>query len=191
MFHPPHPPRDGCRSVYFWAIRSPSPVQNQLSLAQVDFSLFVLELPIPNRKAEVIFPLFVLELPLPNRKEEVRISLFVLELPLPNRKSEVGVPYSFCNLRSQIEKPKSNFSLFDWEICEANTQTFHSAFWNFTPKSKTGSPSCTIRSGTRSKNRSRSSTFRFGKFCSQIEMPKFEWTRQARKNRPASWRLQS
>ena len=74
--------------MYFWAIRSPSPVQNQLSLAQVDFSLFVLELPLPNRKAEVRISLFILELPLPNRKAEVRVPLFVLQPPLPNRKAK-------------------------------------------------------------------------------------------------------
>ena len=57
--------------------------------AQVDFSLFGLELPLPNRKAEVIFPLFVLELPLPNPKSEVRVLLFVMQPLLPNRKAKV------------------------------------------------------------------------------------------------------
>ena len=38
------------RSVYFSAIRSPSPLQNQLSFAEVDFSLFVFELPLQNEK---------------------------------------------------------------------------------------------------------------------------------------------
>ena len=42
-------------SVYFCAIPSSSPVQNELSLTTPKFSLFVLELPFPNRKAEVIF----------------------------------------------------------------------------------------------------------------------------------------
>ena len=42
-------------SVYFCAIPSSSPVQNELSLTTPNFSLFVLELPFPNRKAEVIF----------------------------------------------------------------------------------------------------------------------------------------
>ena len=44
-----------CRSVYFCAIPSSSPVQNELSLTTPNFSLFVLELPFPIRKAEVIF----------------------------------------------------------------------------------------------------------------------------------------
>ena len=57
--------------------------------AQIDFSLFVLELPLPNRKAEVIFPLFVLELLLPNPKSEVKVLLFVMQPPLPNRKAKV------------------------------------------------------------------------------------------------------
>ena len=43
------------RSVYFCAIPSSSPVQNELSLTTPNFLLFVLELPFPNRKAEVIF----------------------------------------------------------------------------------------------------------------------------------------
>ena len=41
--------------MYFCAIPSSSPVQNELSLTTPNFSLFVLELPFPNRKAEVIF----------------------------------------------------------------------------------------------------------------------------------------
>ena len=105
--------------MYFWAIRSPSPVQNQLSLAQVDFSLFVLELPLPNRKAEVIFPLFVLELPLPNRKAEVRISLFILELPLPNRKAEVRVPLFVLQPPLPNRKAKSRTSRYlIWKIAK-------------------------------------------------------------------------
>ena len=44
---------DPSRSVYFCAIPSSSPVQNELYLATPDFSLFVLELPLPKRKAEV------------------------------------------------------------------------------------------------------------------------------------------
>jgi len=38
--------------MYFSAIPSSSPVQNELYLATPDFSLFILELPFPNRKAE-------------------------------------------------------------------------------------------------------------------------------------------
>ena len=45
----------GARSVYFYAIPSSSPVQNELYLATSDFSLFVLELPFPKREAEVKF----------------------------------------------------------------------------------------------------------------------------------------
>ena len=45
----------GGGSVYFCAIPSSSLVQNELSLTTPNFSLFVLELPFPNRKAEVIF----------------------------------------------------------------------------------------------------------------------------------------
>ena len=37
-------------SVYFSAICSLSPLQNQLPFAEVDFSLFVLELPLQNEK---------------------------------------------------------------------------------------------------------------------------------------------
>jgi len=38
------------QSVYFWAIRLQSLLQNQLSFAEVDFSIFVLELPLQNEK---------------------------------------------------------------------------------------------------------------------------------------------
>ena len=41
--------------MYFCAIPSSLPVQNELSLTTPNFSLFVLELPFPNRKAEVVF----------------------------------------------------------------------------------------------------------------------------------------
>jgi len=44
-----------CGSVYFCTILSSSPIQSKLSLTTPHFSLFVLELLFPNRKAEVIF----------------------------------------------------------------------------------------------------------------------------------------
>jgi len=56
--------------------------------------------------AEVDFSLFVLELPLPKRKAEVRVLLFVLGLPLPKRKVEVGVALSFKkHVVAKIEEP--------------------------------------------------------------------------------------
>ena len=119
------------------------------------------------------------------RKLEFHYSFWNFRCQIEKLKFEFH--YSFCNLRSQIKKPKSNFSLFDLENCEANTQTFHSAFWNFTPKSKTGSPSCTIRSGTRLKSRSRSSTFRFGSSAPKSKCQNLSGLYiQARKNRPVS-----
>ena len=40
-------------SVYFWAIRSLSPIQNQLSFLKVEFSLFALELLLQNEKRKL------------------------------------------------------------------------------------------------------------------------------------------
>ena len=91
------------RSVYFSAIRSPSPLQNQLSFAEVDFSLFVLELPLQNEKRKssstIRFGSQIEKQKLEftirfgtsasNSKSRIVFPLFVLELSLPKRKAEL------------------------------------------------------------------------------------------------------
>ena len=106
--------------MYFCAIPSSSPVQNELYLATSDVSLFVLELPLPNRKAEVkihyLFwnfrsqietrkPIVQNELSLatahfftvrfgtsvPKSKSGSLYSLFVLELLLPDQKEKADL----------------------------------------------------------------------------------------------------
>ena len=91
-----------------WVIRSPSPVQNQLSLAQVDFSL---ELPLPNRKRKLEFhySFWNFRSQIEKRKLEFYYSFWNLRSQIEKRKLEFH--YSFWNLRSQIEKPK-----FEWTL---------------------------------------------------------------------------
>ena len=90
-------------SVYFCAIPSSSPVQNQLSFAEVDFSLFVLELPLQNEKRKssstIRFGSQIEKQKLEftirfgtsasNSKSRIVFPLFVLELSLPKRKAEL------------------------------------------------------------------------------------------------------
>ena len=68
--------------------------------------------------AQVDFSLFVLELPLPIEKRKC-YSFRNFRFQIQNRKLEFY--YSLCNFRSQIEKPKSTFSLFDLELRKAKT----------------------------------------------------------------------
>ena len=104
------------RSVYFCAIPSSSPVQNELSLATPNFSLFVLELPLPNRKAEVIFHYSFWNFRSQIEKRKLYL-LFVLELPLPDQKEKADLPQFVLE---QIEKAG------------------HHSFWNSPSKSKRG-----------------------------------------------------
>ena len=133
--------------MYFCAIPQSSPVQNELYLATPDFSLFVLELPLPKRKAEVKFhysfwnfhsqietrkPIVQKELSLatahfftvrfetsiPKSKSESLYSLFALELPLPD------------------QKEKANLLQFVLEQILEKQVIIH--FWNSPSKSKRG-----------------------------------------------------
>ena len=103
--------------MYFCAIPSSSPVQNELYLATSDFSLFVLELPLPNRKAEVKFHYLSWNF---RSQIETRKSIVQNELSLATAhfftvcfgtsvpKSKSGSLYSLLvwNFRSQITKGK-------------------------------------------------------------------------------------
>ena len=129
--------------MYFCAIPSSSPVQNELSLATPNFSLFVLELPLPNRKAEVIFHCLFrnfssqIEKRKPIGQNKLSLAtahLFTIRFgtSVPKSKSGSYIHYLFWNFRSQIKKRKL--------IC-------HNLYWNKSKKQGT------IRFGTRLPNR--------------------------------------
>ena len=138
--------------MYFCAIPSSSPVQNQLSLTTPNFSLFVLELSFPNRKAEVIFHCsfwnFLSQIEkrklyftvcfgtsFPKSKSGSYISLFVFELSLPNQKEKADLPRFVLE---QIEKPRT----FRFGTCPPNRREDAKAEIGFT-----------IRYGTWSRSR--------------------------------------
>ena len=93
----------------------------RIVINHTQLSLFVLELPFPNRKAEVIFHYsfwnfrsqiekrkshFTVRFgtSVPKSKSGSHISLFVLELSLPNRKEKADLPQFALE---QIEKPRT------------------------------------------------------------------------------------
>ena len=94
------------RSVYFCAIPSSSPVQNELSLTTPNFCFGT---SISKSKSGSYISLFVLELSLPNRKEKADLPQFVLE---------------------QIEKPRT----FRFGTCPPNW--IHNSIRNLVLKSK-------------------------------------------------------
>ena len=104
--------------MYFCAIPSSSPIQNELSLTTPHFSLFVLESSVPKSESGSY------------------ISLFVLELLFPNRKAEVIFHYSFWNFRSQIEKRNL---VGQNQLSLATAQFFTIRFGTSASKSKSGS----------------------------------------------------
>ena len=119
-------------SVYFCAIPSSSPVQNELYLATTNFSPFVLELPLPNRKAEVKFHYLFwnfrsqIETRKPIVQNELSLAtahFFTVCFGTSVPKSKSGSLYSLFvwNFRSQITKGKL--------IC-------HNLFWNKFSKSR-------------------------------------------------------
>ena len=110
-------------SMYFWAILLLSPVQNKLSVATLQFSLFVLEhssfhhlfwnfhSQIEERKligqndlslATAHFLLLALNF----RSQIKNVSCISLELPLPNHKTKVIFHYLLWNFCSQIQRRK-------------------------------------------------------------------------------------
>ena len=119
------------RSVYFCAIPPSSPVQNELYLTTPDFSLFVLKLPLPKRKAEVKFHHSFLNFRSQNEKRKLKFH------------------YLFWNFRSQIEtrKPivRNKLSLatahfftnrFGTSVPNRKAEVcIHCLFWNFPPRS--------------------------------------------------------
>ena len=74
--------------MYFCAIPSSSPVQNELSLTTPNFSLFVLELPFQIEKRKLYFTVRF-GTSVSKSKCESYISLFVLELSLPIEKRKL------------------------------------------------------------------------------------------------------
>ena len=137
----------GGGSVYFCAIPSSSPVQNELYLATSDFSLFVLELPFPKRKAEVKFHYLFWNFrsQIETRKPIVRNELSLatahfftvcFELPFPNRKAEVCIHCLFWNFRSQIKKRKLICHNLFWDEFSKSPGIIR--FWNSPSKLKRG-----------------------------------------------------
>ena len=117
--------------MYFCAISPSSPIQNELYLATPDFSLFVLELPFPDRKAKVKFHYSFwnfhsqIEKRKPIGQNKLLLAtahFFIIRFgtSIPKSKSVSYIHYLFWNFRSQIKKRKL--------IC-------HNLFWN-KPKSR-------------------------------------------------------
>ena len=91
--------------MYFCAIPSSSPVQNELSLTTPNFHYSFWNFRSQIEKQKLYFTIRF-GTSVPKSKSGSHISLFVLELPFPNRKAEVIFHCSFWNFRSRIEKRK-------------------------------------------------------------------------------------